>query len=47
MAWDDATCVVAVATGNLEIIQWLHAQGCPFNRYASCAAASHGHLQVI
>ena len=39
---------VALRYGNLEILQWTRAKGCPWNGRTSCAkAANYGHVEVL
>ena len=37
----------AAAKGQLEVLQWLHANGCPWNRSTCSGAAGGGHLKAM
>ena len=37
----------AAAKGQLEVLQWLHANGCPWNADTCAWAAKGGHLEVL
>jgi hypothetical protein len=50
--WDERTCFSAAHGGHLEVLQWAHANGCPWNdcplNMGTCAgAALGGHLEVL
>ena len=38
---------VAVRNGNLDMLQWLRASGCPWNEWTCAEAAGNGHLEVL
>eukprot|EP00035_Acanthoeca_spectabilis_P005320 m.112486 g.112486 ORF g.112486 m.112486 type:complete len:97 (-) comp12968_c0_seq1:29-319(-) len=41
------TCASAASVGHLAVLQWAHANGCPWH-YSTCSdAASGGHLEVL
>ena len=40
-------CSLAAAGGHLEVLQWLHSTGCPFDTVTCAAAAAGGHLKVL
>jgi hypothetical protein len=46
--WNTETFVVAVATGNLELIKWLKAEGCPvvLNAQMFTDAVATGNLEL-
>ena len=45
---DTFFCSVAAALGQLEVLQWLRSQDCPWNRQVVCnLAAAKGHLSVL
>lgn len=33
--------------GNLEVLQWLRAEGCPWTEMLNTDAATYGHLEVL
>ena len=45
--WDEMTCCWAAHGGQLEVMKWLRAKGCPCGTLTSCWAAQGGHLQVL
>ena len=36
----------AAQNGHLEVLQWAHANGCPWDKWACSYAAQNGHLEV-
>ena len=45
--WDENTCGWAAFGGQLEVIKWLRAKGCPWGKSTSSRAAEGGHLEVL
>ncbi|WZN63220.1 hypothetical protein HKI87_07g47670 [Chloropicon roscoffensis] len=45
--WDELTCSSAAYGGQLELIKWLRAKGCPWNINTSRSAAYGGQLEVL
>jgi hypothetical protein len=41
------TCSSAAKNGHLVVLQWLHANGCPWNESTCMYAAYGGHLAVL
>jgi hypothetical protein len=39
--------VFAAMGGHLEVLQWLHANDCPWNERTCMLAARRGHLEVL
>ena len=37
----------AARSGNLELVQWLRAEGCPWNRRTCYWAVMEGHVEVL
>lgn len=37
----------AARSGNLEMLQWLRANGCPWDKETTLAAAEGGHLEIL
>jgi hypothetical protein len=37
----------AVESGNLQLLQWLHSAGCPWDEYTCTAAAMKGNLEML
>jgi hypothetical protein len=44
---DELTCAIAAMHGNLEFLQWLHANGCPWDSGTSSHAAKAGQLEIL
>ena len=42
VAWDVRVCSAAASGGHLAMLQWLHAQGCPWDEWACAYAAEYG-----
>jgi hypothetical protein len=40
-------CASAASRGHLEMLKWMHANGCPWDRWTCAAAAVRGHLDVL
>ena len=38
---------VQIQNGHLEVLQYLHENGCPWNQNACLYAAKYGHLKVL
>jgi hypothetical protein len=47
VAVDDHACYNAAAIGDLPMIQWLRARGCPWARNTLRVAALHGNLELL
>ncbi|WZN62947.1 hypothetical protein HKI87_06g44920 [Chloropicon roscoffensis] len=45
--WDEETCDLSAYGGQLEVIKWLRAKGCPWGTRTSFMAAQGGHLEVL
>ncbi|WZN64002.1 hypothetical protein HKI87_08g55560 [Chloropicon roscoffensis] len=45
--WDERTCGWAAFRGQLEVLKWLRAKGCPWGILTSTLAAQYGHLEVL
>ena len=45
--WNEQTCSWAALGGQLEMLQWLRAKGCPWGTLASTWAAQRGQLEVL
>jgi hypothetical protein len=43
MAWDKGLCVLAAKSNNLELLQWLHKNGCPWTIDEVAAAAVYAN----
>ena len=41
------TCAFAAMGGNLEVLQWAHGNGCPWDEQTCYWAATGGHLDVL
>ena len=37
----------AAMSGNLELIQWLHGEGCPWDRWTCFNAVDEGHVEML
>jgi hypothetical protein len=44
---DEQACAWAAAKGHLEVLRFLHEQGCPWNEEACMKAAAKGHLDTL
>ena len=40
-------CSMAAKQGDLEMLQWLHRNGCPWNEETCMCAAEKGHLEIL
>lgn len=40
-------CTIAASEGNLETLQWLRNNKCPWDAFTSILAASNGHTDVF
>ncbi|KAG5191947.1 hypothetical protein JKP88DRAFT_274937 [Tribonema minus] len=40
-------CSAAAEAGDLEVLQWAHANGCPWDQETCSGAASEGHLEIL
>ena len=40
-------CEAAARSGHLEVLQWLHANGCPWNKWTCAAAVAYGQVKVL
>ena len=40
-------CMYAAGSGQLEVLQWLPANDCPWDKYTCAHAAGGGHLEVL
>ena len=45
--WDWRTCAFAAGGGHLEVLKWLHANGCPWDEETCACAAEGDHLAVL
>ena len=45
--WDEVTCQFAALGGQLEVMKWLRAKGCPWGIGSCNDAARGGHLEVL
>lgn len=45
--WDRYTCVYAAYNGHLEVLKYLHTNGCKWNVWTCDHAALNGHLEVL
>ena len=39
--WDEETCEYAAGGRNLEVLQWAHANGCPWDEWAWGVTGQH------
>ena len=37
----------AAGSGNLELVQWLRGEGCPWDWWTCCLAVVRGHVEVL
>ena len=44
---DENVMMEAAASGNLELVRWLRAEGCPWNRWTCSYAVNKGHVEVL
>ena len=44
---DENMMMEAAASGNLELVRWLRAEGCPWNWKTCSCAANKGHVEVL
>ena len=42
-----ATCANAAQGGHLEVLQWVHENGCPWDEDTCWCAAQGGHLEAL
>ena len=45
--WTPSVSERIARVGNLKVLQWAHAQGCPWDTTTTSAAAAGGHLDVL
>ena len=45
--WNEDACSIAASRGHLEVLKYLHQNGCPWNKQACSDAAYRGHLEVL
>lgn len=45
--WNSFTCRLAAMHGNLEVLQWMVANGCPWDEATCSAAARYGYLEIL
>jgi hypothetical protein len=45
--WDVRACKAAAGAGHLDVLKWLHKEGCPWDTESCEAAAKGGHLEVL
>jgi hypothetical protein len=45
--WDEFTCARAAINGNLDVLKYLHENGCPWDEHACAYAAIYGNLDVL
>ena len=45
--WSARTCSIMARVGNLEVLQWARANGCPWDKWTCFNAARGGHLEVL
>ena len=45
--WNDSVCAATAINGHLDVLQYLHENGCPWNALACELAALNGHLDVL
>ena len=43
----EGLCEAAARSGQLEVLQWLRANDCPWDKYTCAHAAGGGHLEVL
>ena len=39
--------MLPACSGNLELMQWLRAEGCPWDHDTCCNAVNKGHVEVL
>ena len=44
---NENTCPSATKGGHLEVLKWLRANGCPWDKWTCAWAAGGGHLEVL
>merc|ERR1712091_309171 len=44
---DEAVMAKAAWSGNLELVQWLRGEGCPWNSWTCENAVEQGHVEVL
>ena len=44
---DENMMMEAAASGNLELVRWLRAEGCPWNRWTCSYAVERGRVKVL
>jgi hypothetical protein len=47
LEWDRSTCMQAASYGHLEMLQWMHSQGCPWDYRTTRAAAERGDIAML
>jgi hypothetical protein len=45
--WDSTTFAMAADMGQIQMVDWLHEHGCPWNKYTCMSAAAKGNLKVL
>eukprot|EP00611_Tribonema_gayanum_P025776 TRINITY_DN5971_c0_g1_i3.p1 TRINITY_DN5971_c0_g1~~TRINITY_DN5971_c0_g1_i3.p1 ORF type:complete len:559 (+),score=141.68 TRINITY_DN5971_c0_g1_i3:150-1826(+) len=45
--WDENVISFAATSGSVELLRWLHAEGCPWDDHASRVAAIDGHIEML
>ncbi len=45
--WGKGVTAAAAGSGNLELLQWLRANGCAWGDTTCATAAQHGHLHIL
>jgi len=46
-SWGGTCSAAAAGAGHLELLQWAHAQGAPWDEYTCSNAAQGGHLELL
>jgi uncharacterized protein YabN with tetrapyrrole methylase and pyrophosphatase domain len=41
------TCYFAAKGGHLEVLQWAHENGCPWDKDTCLHAVKNGHLDIL
>ncbi len=45
--WDEQTCMYAVIGGRLEVLKYLHENGCPWNKFCCVHATSRNNQEIV